>query len=105
MRRAPIVTVLVAESALRREGLARILGRENFRIVASERNMHNLDAGAFAEYNSLLLIVDASPEPSAAIGQIERFKASYPSGCVAVIADHARRAVIISAFQAGANAY
>jgi two-component system nitrate/nitrite response regulator NarL len=105
VRRPAIEAILVGPSALRREGLARILDKADFRIVASETNFCNLEATSLAEHKPLLLIIDSGIDTGAAAGQIELFKASHPSGRVAVISDHCRPADIISAFRVGANAY
>jgi DNA-binding NarL/FixJ family response regulator len=103
MRRRPFVTVLVGRSALLREGLARILGAADFRIVASVSNVHDLNQST--QHQSILLIIDAGDEPNAAVGQIERFKEQHPAGRVAVLADHYQLADMVSAFRAGTNVF
>jgi two-component system nitrate/nitrite response regulator NarL len=103
MRRRPFATVLVGQSALLREGLARILSAADFRIVASGARVQ--DVIQASQHQSLLLIIDVSDEPDAAIAEIELFKEQHPSGRVAVLADHYPLHDMVSAFAAGANLY
>lgn len=101
MRRRPFATVLVGPSSLLRQGLARILGAENFRIVAS--GAHVQDVVPASPHQSLLLVIDAGNGPHAAVAEIELFKEQHPSGRVAVLADHYLLGDMVSAFAAGAN--
>jgi two-component system nitrate/nitrite response regulator NarL len=103
--RRPFATVLVGPSALLREGLARILGAAEFRIVASGSCVDDAVLTAPARHRSVLLIIDSGDDLSAAVRQVELFKERHPDGRIAVLADHNQPADILSAFRAGAHAY
>jgi two-component system, NarL family, nitrate/nitrite response regulator NarL len=103
--RRPLAAVLVGPSALLREGLSRILGAADFRIVASSSRVDDAVLTTVARHRSLLLIIDAGDDLSAAVRQVELFKERHPDGRIAVLADHNQPGDIVSAFRAGANAY
>jgi DNA-binding NarL/FixJ family response regulator len=105
MRRRPFATVLVGPSALLREGLAHVLEAAGFRVVASVFRIDDAVLGTLAQYQSILLIVDVGDDRYTIAGYIESFKKQHPTGRVAVLADHYRPSDIVSALQAGANAY
>jgi two-component system nitrate/nitrite response regulator NarL len=105
MRRPPCVIVLIGPSALLREGLARILGAANFRVVASASCIDDLVATALPQHRSTLLIIDAGGDLNAAIRQFEVFKERHPTGRIAILADQNQPSDIVSAFRAGANAF
>lgn len=105
MRRRPVATVLVGPCALLREGLVRILGAADFRIVGSASCVDGLVLTAKPQDRSILLIIDAGDDLDAAVRQVELFKERHPAGRVAVLADHNQPGDIVSAFRAGANAY
>jgi two-component system, NarL family, nitrate/nitrite response regulator NarL len=103
--RRPFATVLVGPSALIREGLTRILGAADFRIIASGSCVEDAVLTAPARHRSVLLIIDSGDDLSAAVRQVELFKERHPDGRIAVLADHNQPADILSAFRAGAHAY
>jgi two-component system nitrate/nitrite response regulator NarL len=105
MRRRPFATVLVGPCALLREGLTRILGAANFRIVASASCVDGLVLTALPQHGSILLVIDAGDDFKAAVRQVELFKDRHPTGRIAVLADHKQPSDIVSAFRAGASAY
>jgi two-component system nitrate/nitrite response regulator NarL len=90
---------------LLREGLSRILSAADFRIVASASSVNELALTAQPRHRSILLIIDAGDDLSAAARQVELFKKHHPTGRTAVLADHNQPNDIVSAFRAGANAY
>jgi two-component system, NarL family, nitrate/nitrite response regulator NarL len=100
----PIGIVLVAPRLLFREALARILIPENFCIAASASNISEVMPSS-RHHQSLLLIIDATDDMGAAIGQITEFKARYPAGRVAVINDRSQPKDMVLALRAGVNAY
>jgi two-component system nitrate/nitrite response regulator NarL len=101
MRHRPFATILVGPSALLRHGLARILDAENFRVIASDA--HVQDVAPTPQHQTLLLVIDAGDEPSAALAEIALFKKQHPSGRVALLADNYVVGDMVSAFSAGAN--
>ena len=105
MRRRAFATALVGPSALLREGLSRILGAADFRIVASAGCVDELTLTAPLQHRSILLVIDAGDDLDAAIRQVELFKQRHPAARVAILADHSQPSDIVSAFRAGANAY
>jgi two-component system nitrate/nitrite response regulator NarL len=90
---------------LLREGLSRILGAADFRIVASASSVDELALTALPRHRSILLIIDAGHDLNAAARQVELFKKRHPTGRAAILADHNQPNDIVSAFRAGANAY
>lgn len=104
MRHRPFATVLVGQSALLREGLARILSAANFRIVGSGARVQDVIQTS-QHQQPLLLIINVGDEADVAIAEIELFKEQHPSGRVAVLANHFPLPDMVSAFAAGANLY
>jgi two-component system, NarL family, nitrate/nitrite response regulator NarL len=101
--RRPFETVIAMLNAPLREGpTAGAVPGTDFRVVASS-DAHDLVQIPLS--HPIVLIVDASNEQDEALSQIKAFKKDYPSGRVAVIADHYRHSDVVSAYQAGANAY
>lgn len=97
-------TILVGPHTLRREGIARALDSTDFRIVATEADLQNIDLNGLAK-STCLLIVECSHDLSSAIQQIQHFKAGCPDGKVVLFADHLNLEELLSAFRAGTNAY
>src|SRR5438445_2890823 len=105
MRQRRFATVLVGPSALLREGLTRILGAADFRIVASASRVDDLVLTSLSRHQPMLLIIDAGDDLDSAGGQVELFKKRHPAARIAVLADHNQPLDIVSAFRAGANAF
>ena len=105
MHQRPFSTVIVGPSTLFREGLAEILARAGFRIVASRSRVADLPHDPRSQPKPVLLVIDAGNDPDSTIGEIELFKGHQPAGNVAVIGDRVTLDAAISAFRAGANAY
>jgi two-component system, NarL family, nitrate/nitrite response regulator NarL len=107
MERLLFETVLVSANALLRDGLARILGAADFHIAASSSFVDDDVLDSLPQEPVILLIVDASGDFDAAIGQIEPFKRRCPTGRVAILGGQRQLQLpqMVSAFQAGANAY
>lgn len=97
-------TILIGKSVLIREGMVRILRAKNFRILASVSCLDELTSAARSQ-QLLFLIVHTSDDFDLAIEQIELVRDQYPSGRIAVVADHYRQAEPDQAFQAGAAGY
>jgi DNA-binding NarL/FixJ family response regulator len=94
-------TVVIGPSALLREGLARVLGNGNFRIIASATRVH--DIASRSKHPPVLLLIDSSDDSDATVAQITLFKQQYPTARVAVLSDHHGLNEMVSAFRAGAN--
>ena len=105
MPRRPFSTAIVGSSTLFREGLAQILDRAGFRIVASQPRVADLPHDSRSLPKMLLLIIDAGADPDRAVRDIGLFKRYQPGARVAVIADRVTLEPAMSAFRAGANAY
>jgi len=97
--------ILVGKSILLREGLARILRSENFRIVASVSCADDLLPRKLQLHQPLFLVVHTGDDFDAAVKQIELFRNQHPGGRIAIVADHYRLCELVSAFRAGANGY
>jgi DNA-binding NarL/FixJ family response regulator len=103
--RQSFATILVGKSILLREGLARILRSEKFRIQASVSCVDDLHPRPLEKDRHLFLVVHTGDDFDAAVEQIERFRDQHPGGRIAIVADHYRLVEMVSAFRAGANGY
>jgi DNA-binding NarL/FixJ family response regulator len=105
MSRRAIATILVGQSTLLREGLARILVPPKFRVIASGPRIDALDASVLAPYEFRLLIIESGDDPSLDIERIAVFKREHPADRVAILGHRWRPTDIVTAFQVGANVY
>ena len=103
--RQSFATIFVGKSILLREGLARILRSEKFRIQASVSCADDLHPRQLQKDRQLFLVVHTGDDFDAAVEQIERFRDQHPGGRIAIVADHYRLVQMVSAFRAGANGY
>jgi two-component system nitrate/nitrite response regulator NarL len=103
--RRPIATVLIGPSALLREGLTRILGEMDFRVVASAACVDDGVLLAAPQDRPILLIIDAGDDLRGVVRQVTLFKERRPNGRVVILADHDQPGDLLATFQAGANAY
>ena len=104
-QRQSCAIILVGKSILLREGLARILRSENFRILASVSCADDLLSSKLQLHQPLFLVVHTGDDFDAAVEQIELFRDQYPGRRIAIVADHYRLSELVSAFRAGANGY
>ena len=98
-------TVVVEPRILIREGLARVLGAAQFRIIASENCVEDVVLNSLPQRRSILLVIGSGENPHATVQQIELFKEQHPAGRIAVLADRWDLSDMVSALRAGANAY
>lgn len=101
-KRPSFATTIVGKSSLLREGIAKILGSANFRIVASVPSADDLNGKVEADH-PLFLIVYNGEDFDFVADQIEFFRDNYPDGRIAIVADRYRPDELVSAFRAGAN--
>ena len=104
-RQGFLPVVLVGQSVLLREGLAKILREANFRILASVLSADNFTATRASHASSLFLVVHTGDTFRSALGQIELIKTRHVNGRIAIIADHYRLEELTAAFHAGAKGY
>jgi two-component system nitrate/nitrite response regulator NarL len=104
-RQQSFATILVGKSILLREGLARILRSENFRIVASVSCANDLLPSKPQLNESLFLIAHTGDSFDAAIEQIGIIRDRHPTARIAIVADRYRLGELVSALRAGANGY
>jgi two-component system, NarL family, nitrate/nitrite response regulator NarL len=100
-----IATVLIGPSALRREGILRVLGSTDFRVIALGADLGEIEFASLSEQRDIIFIIDCSHDISVALEQIGCLKAEFPGSHVVLLAEHSTLEGIISAFQAGVNAY
>ena len=103
-RRQSFATILIGKGVLVREGIARIVRAENFRILASVSSLEELATTASAQ-QLLFLIVQISHDFDLAIKQIERVRDQHPNSRIVIVSDHHRPSELDLALQAGANGY
>jgi DNA-binding NarL/FixJ family response regulator len=97
-------TVLVGRSELSREGLARVLEKTYFRVVASALSVDHLTPSDVQQHEAVLLILDAGQDVEMAKRQVQLFKQLHATAHIAVVTGAIRLADTASLFQAGANA-
>jgi len=97
-------TIVVEPSVFIREGLARVLGTAQFRVIASADCVEDLVLASLPQHRSMLLIIGAGENPREAIRQIELFRQWHPAGRIAVLGRDWGLSDMMSVFQAGANA-
>jgi two-component system nitrate/nitrite response regulator NarL len=105
MKRVPIATILVGQSVLLREGLARILTSAGFRILGSTSSVDDPILSSLPQEQSILLIIDVGDEFDTALEQIKSFSQRHPAIRVAVLAPKLQLTEMLAAFRAGAHAY
>jgi two-component system, NarL family, nitrate/nitrite response regulator NarL len=101
----PLETVIIGANALMREGLARILSEASFRVIVSAHHIDEAVLRAVPRDKSVLLVVDAGRDFHVAQRQVESVRQQFPSARVAVLAHHHQLSEMLTALQAGANAY
>lgn len=100
-----IPTLLVEANTLLREGLKRILAETAYSPVALSPSFDEALAGWEADAKPFLLIMDGARDHDEACGQIRQLKQQYASARVLMLVDQYDLKQIITAFQAGADAY
>jgi two-component system, NarL family, nitrate/nitrite response regulator NarL len=96
--------ILVGKNVLLREGIARILRAEDFRIVASILR-HDEYTTVARSKQLLFVVVHTGDDFSPAIEEIELLRARHPNASVVVVADQNRATEPDLAFRAGAAGY
>ena len=104
MRRQSFATVLIGKNILVREGIARILRAEHFRILASVSSVDELPS-TLQSLQLLFLIVQAGDDFDLAVEHIGLVRDQHPGGRIAIVANHCRPAELALAFRAGASGY
>jgi two-component system nitrate/nitrite response regulator NarL len=97
-------TVLVGQSNLLLEGLARVLDKTEFWVVARASSVDRLAPIDVQKHKATLLILDAGADVETAIRQVKSFKQLHASPRIAVIIRALLAADIMRLFHAGANA-
>ena len=104
MRRQSFATVLIGKNVLVREGIARILRAEHFRILASVSSVDELPS-TLQSLQLLFLIVQAGDDFDLAVEHMGLVRDQHPGGRIAIVANHYRPAELALAFRAGASGY
>jgi len=104
MRRQSFATVLIGKNILVREGIARILRAEHFRILASVSSVDELPS-TLQSPQLLFLIIQAGDDFDLAVEHIGLVRDQHPRGRIAIVANHDRPAELALAFRAGASGY
>src|SRR4029077_7607473 len=104
MRRQSFATVLIGRNILVREGIARILRAEHFRILASVSSVDELPS-TLQSLQLLFLIIQAGDDFDLAVEHVRLVRDQYPGGRIATVANHYRPAEMALAFRAGASGY
>ena len=105
LKRRPFLTVLIGKHVLIREGIARILNAENFRIMSSVSCIDDLPPGKLQPRQLLILIVNTGDDFNAVVEQIEHLRGRHQRARIAIVANHYRLDEMLAALRAGANGY
>lgn len=100
-----VAVALLASNTLFREGLAKIIISENYRILCCSNLFDDADLEIMAEVGDVLLIVHTDKDLLVRLSFIERFKRLCPSGRIIMLNDHFRVDEARAAFETGVNAY
>jgi DNA-binding NarL/FixJ family response regulator len=106
-KRNSLASILVGQSSLLRDGVAKILRSANFRVsvsVSVARTDRFLSSKA-SPRNALFLLFQAEDASDEVAEQISLIRKNHADGRIAVIADRYRLNELLSAFRAGANGY
>ena len=98
-------TLLVESNTLLREGLRRILAETVYNPVALSSGFDEVFANWQPDTTPFLLIMDGARDHEEACCQVRQVKDQYASARVLMLVDQYDLQQIISAFQAGADAY
>lgn len=98
-------TILIGKDSLLRQGLAKILHSENFRITSSVSCADELLASKGLPRQLLFLIFHIGDDFHVAIEQIELIRTRHPGGRIGVVTDRYRLEELTSAFRSGASGY
>jgi two-component system nitrate/nitrite response regulator NarL len=98
-------TLLVEPNTLLREGLRRILAETEYNPVALSSSLADIFADRASGPTPFLLIIDGAANHQETLCQIRQIKDQYTSARVLMLVDRYDLKKIISAFQAGADAY
>jgi len=98
-------TLLVEPNTLLREGLRRILAETAYNPVSLAASFDEAFSAFDGAPGPFLLIMDGARDHEEACNQIQQLKVQYPSARVLVLVDRYDLKQIITAFQAGADAY
>lgn len=98
-------TLLVEPNTLLREGLKRILAETAYSPIALASSFDEALAGWEAGSSPFLLVMDGARDPDEACSQVRQLKERYASARVLMLVDQYDLKQIISAFQAGVDAY
>lgn len=106
-KRNSLASILVGQSSLLRDGVAKILSSANFRVsvsVSVSRTDRFLTSKT-SPRNALFLLFQTDDASNGMAEQISLIRKNHPDGRIAVIADRYRLDDLVSAFRAGANGY
>jgi len=98
-------TLLVEPNTLLREGLRRILAETDYNPVALSASFDDALSGWDADASPFLMIMDGARDHDEACQQIRQLKDKHTSTRVLMLVDQYDLKQILSAFQAGADAY
>jgi two-component system nitrate/nitrite response regulator NarL len=91
--------------ALLREGLLRVLGETQFRVMLFVNCADELPRFAWGERKKILFIVGAGDDPDVLVRQVERFKELYPYARIVALGDLYPPTVLLSVLRAGVDAF
>jgi DNA-binding NarL/FixJ family response regulator len=104
-RQKSLLTIILGNNSLLREGLATILRSANFRVLASVSNADDLVSCKIRSRRALFVVAHTDTDFETVIEQIKHLRNKHPCARIVIIADRYRLAELVTAFRAGANGY
>ncbi|QOZ54554.1 response regulator transcription factor [Bradyrhizobium sp. CCBAU 53338] len=104
-RRTPFATVLVGQTSLLREGIARILREADFRVLTSVSSADEWIASNLQPEQVLFVVVHVGDDFGYAVEQIELFRSRHANCRIAIVTERYQQDDLVLAYNAGARGY
>jgi two-component system nitrate/nitrite response regulator NarL len=98
-------TVLVEQSTLFREGLARILSGTQFRIIDRQPDLRSIGEIVAPPGEQILFVVGLGSAASDGLAELHTIKERYPTARLVVLAERVEARSLVAALHAGADGY
>jgi two-component system nitrate/nitrite response regulator NarL len=105
MMRQNSATILVEQSTLFREGLARILSETQFRIIDRQPDLRSIGENVAPPGEQILFIVGLGSAASDGLAELHTIKERYPTARLVVLAERVEARSLVASLHAGADGY
>jgi len=97
--------IIVERRQLLREAVARLIGGERLKIVASMSSLRDVDFETLSEFSSVLVVMGLGNQPESALQDLACYRERRRSDRIVVLSDVGDSSLAVSAMRAGADAY